>query len=560
MVRWLLAATVVVVAFAGTFGCAKKERIAIEPVDVSGTLKKYAPYDIAVPWQLVGEKDKAAIGKLYEASKIMDELFLTQVWARNAELRDELGRRGKPDLLRFFWRNFGPWDRLDSNAPVLVKDPKPAGANFYPPDMTKSEFENWIVNHPQEKESFESNFTVIRRTQDKGLAAVPYAEEYKALLAKASTLLNEAADLVGNESLAKFLRLRAKAFQSNDYYESDMAWMDVVDNVIDITIGPYEVYEDALFNYKAAFEAFLCVRDPEESKKLEGLKGYLGKMERNLPVEEQYKNTSRGMETPLVVVDEIFSGGDTKAGVQTIAFNLPNDERVRQAKGSKKVMLRNICQAKFDKMLVPIAQKTIAPELVPFVTFNAYFNETLLHEFSHGLGPGFIKLPDGTETTVNKTLRETYSGIEEAKADIVGEYNIYYLVDEGFFPEALAKETAVTYLAGFFRAVRFGVDEAHGKAVMAIFNYLKEKGAYVRDPATGLWSVDMKQIRDAVKSLSHEILMIEARGDYDGAKAFIARYGEMGEDVKPLLEGLQGIPVDIEPRFTLESEIGGTLR
>jgi hypothetical protein len=560
MARWLLAAVVVVFAFAGTFGCAKKERIAIEPVDVSVRLAPYAQYDIAVPWRLIGERDKAALVKLYGAAKIMDELFLEQVWAHNDELRDELARRGNPDLLRFFWRNFGPWDRLDGNAPVLVKEPKPPGADFYPTDMTKQEFENWIVNHPQDKEAFESSFTVIRRTADKGLVAIPYSEEYKTQLTKAATLLTEAADLVTSESLANFLRLRAAAFLSNDYYESDMAWMDVADNVLDVTIGPYEVYEDALFNYKAAFEAFLCVRDPEESAKLDGLKGYLGKMERNLPVEDRYKNTSRGTETPLVVVDEIFSAGDTKAGVQTIAFNLPNDERVRQAKGSKKVMLRNICRAKFDKILVPIAEKTLASDIMPFVTFDAYFDHTILHEFSHGLGPGIIKLADGTETTVNKALRETYSGIEEAKADIVGEYNIYYLVDEGFFPEALAKETAITYLAGFFRAVRFGVDEAHGKAVMAIFNYLKEKGAYVRDPGTGLWSVDMKKIRAAVASLSHEILMIEARGDYEGAAAFLARYGDMGDDVKALIESLKGIPVDIEPRFALESEIGGTLR
>ncbi len=560
MARWFIVCAVALAVFAAAFGCAKKEKIEIESVDVSARLAKYAPYDIAVPWQLIDEKEKPALAKIYEACKIMDELFLTQVWSRNNELRDELGRRGNPDLLRFFWRNFGPWDRLDGNAPVLVKLPKPLGANFYPEDMTKSEFENWVVNHPQVKDAFESNFTVIRRTPDKGLTSIPYPEEYKALLTKASTLLTQAADGVGNASLANFLRLRAKALLSNDYYDSDMAWMDVSDNVIDVTIGPYEVYEDALFNYKASYEAFLCVRDPEETKKLDGLKGYLGKLENNLPLEPQYKNTSRGSETPIVVVDEIFTAGDCKAGVQTIAFNLPNDERVRKAKGSKKVMLRNICQAKFEKILVPIAQKTIAPELLPDVTFDAYFDETIMHEFSHGLGPGFIKLPDGSETTVNKALRETYSGIEEAKADIVGEHSIYYLVDEGFFPEALLKQTAATYLAGFFRAARFGVDEAHGKAVMVIFNYLKEKGAYFKDPASGLWSVDMKKIRDAVKSCSHDILMIEARGDYAGAKAFIGKYGVMDPDVKALIDGLKDIPTDIEPRFALESEIGGTLR
>jgi hypothetical protein len=561
MVRGFMVMAMVILAFAAMPGCAKKEKITIEPAaDVAERLKVYAPYDIEVPWQIIGEENRAALQKIYEASRVMDELFLRQVWSHNVELRDELARRGNPELLRFFWRNFGPWDRIDDDTPVLVKDAKPAGANFYPTDMTKEEFENWVKNHPQDKAAFESNFTVIKRTGDNGLEAVPYSKEYGELLTRAARLLDEAAGLVKNESLANFLKLRAAAFLSDDYFESDMAWMDVRDNVIDLTIGPYEVYEDNLFNYKAAFEAFLCVRDPEETKQLDGLKAYLARMEQNLPIEDRYKNTSRGMESPISVVDEIFAAGDTKAGVQTIAFNLPNDERVREAKGSKKVMLRNICRAKFEKILAPIAQQVIAQDLLPYVTFDAYFNHILLHEFSHGLGPGTIRLSDGTETTVNKSLRELYSGIEEAKADIVGEYNIYYLIDEGFFPEALAKETAVTNLAGFFRSVRFGVGEAHGKAVMAIFNYLKEKGAYVRDPATGLWSVDFTKIRDAVKSLSREILLLQARGDYDGTKAFMAKYGEMDPDVKTQLDNLEGIPIDIEPRFALESAFGGTLK
>jgi hypothetical protein len=561
MVRGWMFIAVALLAFAAAGGCAKKEKIMIEPAaDAGKRLEAYATYDIEVPWEVIGEQNKPALQKLYEASLIMDELFLRQVWAKNVELRDELGRRGNPELSRFFWRNFGPWDRLADNAPVLVKDAKPAGANFYPVDMTKEEFENWVKNHPQDKAAFESSFTVIKRTKDKGLEAVPYSKEYNELLVKAARLLDEAAALVDNESLAGFLRLRAKAFLSDDYFESDMAWMDVKDNVLDVTIGPYEVYEDNLFNYKASFEAFLCVRDPAETKKLDVLMAYGPKMEANLPIPEQYKNTTRGMESPLSVGDEIFSAGDTKAGVQTIAFNLPNDERVREAKGSKKVMLRNICKAKFEKILVPIARQTIAPEMLGYVTFDTYFNEILLHEISHGLGPGTIKLPDGSTTTVNKALRETYSGIEEAKADIVGEYNFYYLVKEGYFPEALAKETAVTYLAGFFRAVRFGVNEAHGKAVMAIFNYLKERGAYFKDPATGMWSVDFTKIQDAVKACAGEILTLEARGDYEGAKAFMEKYARMDPELQAQLDGCKGIPVDIEPRFALEGAFGGTLK
>ncbi len=561
MFRGYLIVGLALLAFAAAGGCAKKEKIKIEAApDIAQRLAKYAPYDITVSWDVIGEKNRPALQKIFEASKIMDELFLRQVWSGNVAFREELARRGNPELLRFFWRNFGPWDRLDADKPVLVSFPKPPGANFYPENMTKDEFENWIKNHPQDKAAFESSFTVIKRTQDQGLEAVPYSIEYAEFLTRAAALLNEAAGLVDNESLATYLKLRAKAFLSNDYYESDMAWMDVKDNVIDLTIGPYEVYEDNLLNYKASFEAFLCIRDPAETKKLEGLKSYVARMEANLPIPPQYKNTTRGMESPISVADEIFTAGDTKAGVQTIAFNLPNDERVREAKGSKKVMLRNVTRAKFDKSLGPIAAKVIAPDLLPYVTFDTYFNETLLHEFSHGLGPGTIKLEDGTTTTVNKALRETYSGIEEAKADIVGEYNFYYLVHEGFYPEALAKETAVTYLAGFFRAVRFGVNEAHGMAVMAIFNFLKERGAYVRDPATGFWSVDFTKIQDAVKDCASEILTIEARGDYEGAKAFMDKYGALPSEIEMQLAGFKDIPTDIEPRFALESEFGGTLK
>ncbi|MCK4236121.1 MAG: peptidase, partial [Candidatus Krumholzibacteria bacterium] len=503
----------------------------------------------------MGENDRAALVKLCLAAKVMDEIFLAQVSEGNAALREKLKVGGDPDLLRFFRINFGPWDRLAADEPVIGSDPKPLGANYYPPDMSREEFEAWLKNHPGDTEAFESNFTVIRRIEGKGLAAVTYSKEYRELLGKAAGYLEEAAELVGSKSLARFLRLRAKAFFSDDYYESDLAWMDVEDNVLDVTIGPYEVYEDKLFNYKAAFEAFICVRDPEESSRLDGLKSYLVRMEKNLPIDDRYKNLERGLESPISVVDEVFSGGDTKAGVQTLAFNLPNDERVREAKGCKKVMLRNICRAKFYGILKPIADLVISPGQIPLVTFDAYFNHILLHEFSHGLGPGRIVLEDGTETTVNKALREAYSAIEETKADVVGQYNFYYLIDDGFFPRELADETAATYLAGFFRSVRFGVEEAHGRANMIAFNYFREKGAYVRDPGTGLWSVDFDKICEAARELSREILMLQALGDYEGAKKFIERYGEMGDDVKESLSRLAGVPVDIEPIFAIEKEL-----
>lgn len=527
---------------------------ALRAQTIEERLEAYAPVEIDVPWDIVTGQDRAVLEKLYRAAVVMDELFLLQVCGKNVEMHEKLLKEGDPVKIRFFRINFGPWDRLATDEPVLCERPKPLGATFYPADMTREEFKDWTAAHPDDKEGFEGTFNVIRRGDDGGLKAVPYSEEYRGLLEKAAGYLREAAALTINESLARFLESRADAFFTDDYFESDLAWMDVVDNVLDVTIGPYEVYEDNLFNYKAAFEAFVGVREPEESRKLDGLKAYLIKMEKNLPIEDRYKNLDRGAESPISVIDLVFSAGDTKAGVQTLAFNLPNDERVLEVKGSKKVMLRNICHAKFDKVLVPIAERLVSKEQLPKVTFDAYFNHILLHEFSHGLGPGMITLEDGTETTVNKALREAHSAIEEAKADIVGQYNFYYLIDEGFFPGRLTDETAATFLAGFFRSVRFGVGSAHGRANMLAFNYFKEKGAYVQDPETGAWFVDFERIRDAVKAFSREVLMLQARGDYEGAKKFIDTYGVMADNVKASLSKLEGVPVDIEPRFAIEKE------
>jgi len=524
---------------------------------IESRLAVYAPVKISVPWDLLDKNETAALENIYRAAVVMDEIFLRQVWKGNVELRKALISKGKMKELKFFRINFGPWDRINENEPFISKLQKPAGAEFYPTDMTKDEFETWIAKRAVDREAFEGTFTVIRRGEKKGeLVAIPYSEEYKKLLGEAAGYLRRAADLTASESLAKFLRSRADAFGSNDYFQSDMDWMDVSDNLIDVTIGPYEVYEDNLFNYKAAFEAFVCIRDPKESMRLDGLKGYLVKMEKNLPIPDEHKNLERGTESPISVVDEVFSAGDTKAGVQTLAFNLPNDERVHEAKGSKKVMLRNIIHAKFDKILMPIAKQLIADDQLGHVTFDAYYNHILLHEFSHGLGPGRITLADGTETTAQKAMKEAHSAIEEAKADIVGEYNIYYLIDEGFFGRELEKDVAVTFLAGFFRSVRFGAESAHGRANMVIFNYMKENGVYSYDGSSGKWSVDMEKTRGAVKDLSAKILMIQALGDYEAAKGLLEKYGKVDADVEASLLKLRKarLPVDIVPEFEIEKK------
>jgi len=549
-------------------------------------LEMYAQVDITYDEAVLSEPEKTALIKLLHAAHIMDELFLRQVWEGNVAMRDKLKTASKKAVLtgttleeikkaeqiqalyHFFRINFGPWDRINDDEPFIGDMSKPKRATFYPEDMTKEEFETTIKDHPDKADAFKGYFRLIQR-DGSGLKAVPYNEEYHDFLYKAAMELKAAADIltdpantgkyqkgVDYSTLATYLRSRADAFLSNYYLQSDMDWMDVTDNIIDVTIGPYEVYEDNLFGYKAAFEAFIAIRHPEDSKNLEGLKSYTQKLEQNLPIPDEHKNLDRGSESPISVVDLVFSAGDTKAGVQTIAFNLPNDERVRDAKGSKKVMLKNISRAKFDKILIPIAEMMLDPAQLEHVDFDTYFSNTLMHEFAHGLGPGNITLADGTETTVNQELKDLYSFMEEMKADITGLYNTAYMAEEGYFPKEREIRAYVTFLPGFFRAIRFGIHGAHGKANMMQFNFLMEKGGITYDKQMGKFHVNLDKMPQVVKELTTKALMIQALGDYDAAKAFIDRYGKMPPEMEPLLAKLTAIPIDIEPIFAAEKYIG----
>lgn len=516
-------------------------------------INQFAKTEIKYDESLLDAKQKIVVQKLYEAAKIMDDIFLEQVYSKNFEIKERLEKSTDPvDKLRLEYFNimFGPFDRLEHDKPFIGTKPKPLGANFYPEDMTKEEFNNWLQNHPQDKNKFTNEFTVIRR-KDKNLVAIPYSEFYKGKLSKAAGLLREAAEAAENQSLKKYLTLRAKAFETNDYYESDMAWMDLKNHTIEVVIGPYEVYEDALFNYKASFECFLTIVDPVETKKLKRFASYLNDMEKNLPIPNKYKNFNRGSESPIMVVQEIFGGGDTKAGVQTLAFNLPNDERVRKAKGSKKVMLKNLHEAKFEKLLKPIAKIVLAEDQLKYVTFNGFFNHTLMHEMSHGIGPGFIEI-NGRKTEVKKELKETYSKIEECKADILGMYNNIFMIKHNEFPKEFEKEMWVTFLAGTFRSVRFGVNEAHGGGNAIIFNYLLEKGGYEFDSKTEKVRVNFDKIYPALKELATKVLTIQATGDYNASLALIKQYGIESNTIRLLVSKLTDLPVDIKPEYQIE--------
>jgi hypothetical protein len=519
-------------------------------------ISKFVPVEIKYDKNLLNDREKVVLKNLYEASKIIDEIYLDQVYAKNYEIKSELTEKNdklSKLQLELFNIMFGPFDRLEDDAPFLGTDRKPLGANFYPEHMTKEEFEKFIKEYPRTEKALTSEFTVVRREHGK-LIAIPYSEYYKEPLTKMSNLLKKAAEYSDNPSLKKYLLSRAKAFLSNDYYQSDMDWMDLKNNKIEVIIGPYEVYEDGLFNYKASFESFLTIKDPAESKKLEIFGKYLKDIEKNLPLDEKHKNYSRGSESPIVVANEVFTAGDTKAGVQTLAFNLPNDERVRKAKGSKKVLLKNVHEVKFEKLLMPIAEIVLDSTQLKYVTFDAFFNHTLMHEMSHGVGPGFIKV-NGRETEVKKELMETYSTIEECKADILGMYNNIFMITKGVYPKEMEKEIWVTFLAGAFRSMRFGISEAHGGGNAIIYNYLLEKGGYDYDDATQKVRVDFEKIYPALKDLANLVLTIQAEGNYQGAKDLIAKYAVNTPTIETLRKKLDNLPVDIKPVFEIEQEL-----
>jgi Peptidase family M49 len=444
--------------------------------------------------------------------------------------------------------NKGPWSDLDGHTAFIpgVPERKPLGANFYPEDMSRQEFEGWARSlSPDARRQAEGFFTVIRRNSSGKLEAVPYNQVYAADLDKAARLLREAAALTDNGSLKKYLTLRADAFHANDYYASDIAWMDL-DARLDITIGPYETYNDELFGYKAAFEAYITIRDDRETDRLKNFASHLQEIENNLPIDARYRNPKLGAAAPIRVVNEVLAAGDGAHGVRTAAFNLPNDERVVHEKGSKRVMLKNVQQAKFDTMLVPIAARVLPKSAQADLSFDSFFMHILAHELSHGIGPHQIQV-GGRATTPRQEMKELYSAIEEAKADVTGLYMLQYLFDHGLEHSAAAeRQLYTTFLASAFRSLRFGLSDAHGKGMAMQFNYLSDKGAFVANP-DGTFAVDFAKIKNAVRDLDHDLLTIEAQGDYAAAKRMLDTMGIIRPAMQHALDGLRSIPTDIDP-------------
>jgi hypothetical protein len=520
---------------------------------------RFAPADIAADVRQLPEPEREALAKLVQAARIMDSLFLRQVWAGNDALLQRLGRESvaggssedqaaADTRLHYFLINKGPWSRLDHNRPFIAGVPaKPEGANFYPAGATKAEVQKWIDSLSGDTRTRAAGFfTTIRRGPDGAFMAVPYSVEYQGELAEAAALLRDAATLTAQPTLKKFLSARADAFMSNDYYASDVAWMEL-DASIDPTIGPYEVYEDEWFNFKAAFEAFITLRDDVETKKLQSFAAELQGLENALPIDPKYRNPSLGAMAPIRVVNVVFTAGDANSGVQTAAFNLPNDERVVKEKGTKRVMLKNVQDAKFRVVLQPIAKVALPAKSQKDVSFDAFFTHILMHELMHGLGPHNITVA-GRATTVRQELKETYSAIEEAKADVSGLWALRQLADAGKIDREIARTMYTTFLASSFRSIRFGINEAHGRGVAIQLNYFLDADAFTVLP-DGTFAVDESKISDAVTALTRDILTLQAEGSYAKAKALI-EMGIIRPSVQKVLDRLQGVPVDIEPRFT----------
>jgi hypothetical protein len=502
--------------------------------ELNRMIARFAPVELHVDTSKLSADDQKALTKLLDAARVIDNIFLTQVWSGNKALREQLARDtselGKARL-RYFDLNKGPWSDLDDHEAFLTGVPakKLPGANFYPEDVTKREFKAWANDIAREF------FTIIRRGTDKKLQAIPYSVAYKDDLTRAAKLLNEAAVLTSNKSLQDFLKLRANAFLSNDYYDSDVAWMKL-DAPIDITIGPYETYMDEIFGYKAAFEAYVTLRDDEETVKLKMFADHLQEIENNLPLDPKFRNPKIGALAPIRVVNQVLATGDGAHGVRTAAFNLPNDERIVKKMGSKRVMLKNVQEAKFSRILEPIAKRVLSPAEQSDLSFNAFFTHILAHEMTHGIGP---------QNNVRQSLKELHSAIEEAKADATGLFMMQYLFDHKLLPSA-EKSLYTTFLASSFRTLRFGVHEAHGKGMALQFNYLMDKGAFVAGP-DGTFAVDFAKIQPAGRDLVHDLLTIEATGDYAGAKKMLDELGVLRPALQQALAKLTDLPTDIEP-------------
>ncbi len=531
---WLVAACVV--WSRGAVGAAD------EPApSIAERLARYAVVKLRADRSHLSKGQNAMVGELLRAAAVMDEIFWREAYGDRRSLLDRAGDRA---TRRFLEINYGPWDRLDGNRPFLPGvGPKPPGARFYPADMTREAFQSYVERHASEAAALKSLYTLVRRTPAGQLEAIPYHRAFAPQIGRAVKHLRRAAELCETPSFRRYLLARAKALETDQYRESDMLWMEMKDNPVDIVIGPIETYEDGLFGYKAAHEAYVLIKDLSWSRRLQRYAAMLPEWQKKLPVPDRYKRETPGRNADLNAYDVIYYAGDCNAGSKTIAINLPNDEVVQLEKGTRRLQLKNAMRAKFDRIMVPISKVLIVPEQQQHVTFAAFFGNTMFHEVAHGLG---IKFTLDGHQPVRQALRDAASTIEEGKADILGLFIITELADRGALEEGVLEDYYVTFLAGIFRSVRFGAASAHGRANMIRFHVFQDAGAFVRDDA-GRYRVDMPRMREAVRSLSRTLLTLQGDGDYAGARKLIEEKGRVSGMLQADLDRVEAakVPVDI---------------
>ncbi len=503
---------------------------------IQDRLDQYTEFTLDADLSKLSENQKKMIPLLIDAGKAMEEVYWMEAYGNKQQLMDKIQ---DPNVERFAEINYGPWDRLNGNEPFVEGvGAKPAGANFYPADMTKEEFNNW------DSGAKDDLYTLVRRDDEGNLTTVPYHEAFAEQHQRAADKLREAAKLAKDESFKKYLNLRAKALMTDDYQSSDMAWMDMKNNMIEVVIGPIETYEDQLFGYKAAHETFVLIKDMEWSERLSKYTKVLPELQEGLPVPAEYKQETPGRDSDLNAYDAVYYAGDANAGSKTIAINLPNDEEVQLEKGTRRLQLKNAMRAKYDKILEPISEVLIAEDQRQYITFDAFFGNTMFHEVAHGLG---IKNTINGKGTVREALKEYASALEEGKADVLGLYMVSELRKDGMVTEGSIQDNYVTFMASIFRSIRFGSSSAHGKANLIRFNYFKEMGAFTYDEQTQTYRVHFDKIAEATDSLSNKILTLQGDGDYEAVAAFVEKYGKVGDQLRHSLDRLseQSIPVDV---------------
>jgi len=509
-------------------------------------LNIYQPVDLEADLSAYSENQKNMLKLLIEASEIMDDLFWKQAYGKNKS--DFLDSLSQEEVRQFADINYGPWDRLNGDEPFLDNfDEKPLGAQFYPDNMTKAEFE---ASDFADKRGL---YSMVVRNEGGQLEAIPYSEAFKSELSAAANLLVQASEYADDVQFADYLRMRAEAFMSNQYQASDFAWMDMKNNPIDVVIGPIETYEDQLFGYRAAFESYVLLKDLEWSERLAKYAAFLPELQKGLPVEDAYKAQMPGTDADLNAYDVIYYAGHSNAGSKTIAINLPNDETVQLQKGTRRLQLKNAMRAKFDYIMVPLAEQLIAEKQRDHITFDAFFGNTMFHEVAHGLG---IKTVLDSDETVRGALKEHASALEEGKADILGLYMVEQLLEKGEISEGVLEDYYVTFMAGIFRSVRFGASSAHGKANMIRFNYFQEQGAFAQNEE-GLYFVDMEKMSKAISNLSNKILTLQGDGDYEGVSQLVKDYGVIKRELAISLEKLTGAGIPVDITFKQGTEVLG---